>query len=598
MNGFLIYGLPLLVTLTAFFIYMQRGTVLAWVLVKREFVSTLRGGRAFVLVLLFTTLSALWVITMWPSNMEGMGNSLEMAGYLSRDLMRTFSMGLLVGSMIFVPAYAAGGIVGERERSTWDLLSTSLLRPRSILIGKLANALGFFLFLLVALAPIFCVSFFLVGIDVVEYVRAITLVLATALACASLGLYCSVRFRRSFAAIVGAFVGMLMLYAGPLVAGLIFFSFIDRFFYRVRAFSGPLEDLAEIICPPIAMLMTLEGMGGQTSLFWGYVPFTTFTLAILYELAVAGVCLALAYRRLRRPMEPPNVDQKSPIDDEAELLRRRKSFPFYLIDPLKRKATIEDGRNPMLVRELRWGLFNRGTVLVRVFYCAFILYFFIAVGGGFIGNIREFAFTFVMIQTVVTVLVAPALIANSLTKEYELRNVDMLRMTLLKPGEIIFGKWFAGALSLGPILFAAVLTTTPLLYINFQEWEVLAAGYGTLILSALTCLSLGLFASLLTRRTATALAITYTLGFFVFIGFAFVWEWWFRDPDMWPFTPMFLSPIIVFIESNNQFHFGPFQTGDIDWLYWFLGTGLWSVINLIILGVTISGYQRFRMRDR
>lgn len=595
MSEVLLYGLPLAVTLVAFLVYAQRRTVLAWVLVKREFVSTLRGGRAFVLVLLITTLSALWVITSWPSNMQGAGNSLEMAGWLSRSMMGTFSMGLLVGSMIFLPAYAAGAIVSERERATYDLLATSLLRPRSILIGKLANALGFFLFLLVALAPIFCVSFFLVGIDVVEYLRAITLVLATALACASLGLYCSVRFRRSFSAILGAFVGMLMLYAGPLVAALIVFSAIDRLFYRVRAFSGPLEDLAEVICPPIAMFVSFEQGIGQATLLW-FVPVSTFALAVLYELAVAGVCLALAYRRLRRPLEPPNVEQKKPIDDEAELLRRRKSFPFYLIDPLKRKATIEDGRNPMLVRELRWGLFNRGTVLVRVFYCAFILYFFIAVGGAFIGNIREFAFSFVMIQTVVTVLVSPALIANSLTKEYELRNVDMLRMTLLRPGEIIFGKWFAGALSLGPILLAAVFTTTPLLYINLDEWEILAAGYGTLILSALICLSLGLFASLLTRRTATALAITYALGFFVFIGFAFAWGWASRDFDS-SLLGM-LTPIGVFIEANGNSHFGRMGTGDVDWLYWFLGTGFWSAINLAILGVTVAGYHRFRMRDR
>ena len=97
MNGLVIYGVPLVVTLAAFLIYAQRRTVLAWVLVKREFVSTLRGGRAILLVLFFTTLSALWVLTSWPSNYEGMGHSLEMAGWLSRDLMRTFSVGLLVG---------------------------------------------------------------------------------------------------------------------------------------------------------------------------------------------------------------------------------------------------------------------------------------------------------------------------------------------------------------------------------------------------------------------------------------------------------------------------------------------------------------------
>ncbi|MEX2016221.1 MAG: ABC transporter permease [Candidatus Hydrogenedentales bacterium] len=591
-NTPLIYGLPALaITLALFIVVAQRRAVPAWVLVKREFVSTLRGGRAFVLVLLVTIIAALFVVSSWPVT-DQVGNSLEAAGWASRDLMYTFVIGLLIGSMIFVPAYAAGGIVSERERGTYDLLATSLLRPRSILLGKLGNALGFFLFLLVALAPIFCVSFFLVGIDVFEYARAIALVIATALACAALGLLCSVRYRRSFSAIIAAFVGMLALYAGPLILLLLVLSFLDFFeLNRVPAFGGPLEELAQIVSPPFVLM----------SLFSGVLSTWDFALALFYELAVAGLCLSLAYRRLRKPLEPPAVEQRKPIDDEAELVRRRKSFPFYLIDPLRRKAAIEDNRNPMLVRELRWGLFNRGTVLIRVFYCAFVVYFFISVGGSFIGDVREFAVLFVMIQIVLTILVAPALIANSLTKEYELRNADMLRMTLLRPREIILGKWFAGALSLAPMLMAAVLTTVPLLYTNIDEWETLIAGYGTLIVSALTCLSLGLFASLLTRRTAPALAITYVLGFIVFIGLALGFDWLMGSLGLggaFDWLGAYLSPILVFYENSWDVGIGRFRTDEVAWNYWLIGTVIWAGVNFLILAITVAGYHRYRMRDR
>ena len=129
----------------------------AWSLVKRELLSTLRGARAFLLLLLFVSSAVVYAWLRWPES-EG---TFEFAGYLSRDMMKDFSILLFVACTLFVPAFSAGSIVLERERATYDFLRMSLIRPMGIVFAKLLNAMGLFLLVLVGLAPAISVSFFL-----------------------------------------------------------------------------------------------------------------------------------------------------------------------------------------------------------------------------------------------------------------------------------------------------------------------------------------------------------------------------------------------------------------------------------------------------
>ena len=50
---------------------------------------------------------------------------------------------MVVLVLFFVPGLAAGAIAGERERQTLATLQVTLLRPRSILVGKIAAALAY-----------------------------------------------------------------------------------------------------------------------------------------------------------------------------------------------------------------------------------------------------------------------------------------------------------------------------------------------------------------------------------------------------------------------------------------------------------------------
>jgi hypothetical protein len=493
---------------------------------------------------------------------------------------------MLGAAALFVPAFASSAIVVEKEQQTFDMLALTLIRPFGMLTAKLLNTVGFFLLLVVGVLPVLGVVFFLVGVDWLELGASFILILMTTFSCAMVGILSSVLFRKTFVAILGGYAGMLFLMGGPL---LLYMLLGLTFSFRAR-----LESFAEVTSPIGTLVLIFEGLtAGEVFLF---------ILAMLYQLAFIRICYRLTMRILKRPAEPVRVETAKPIDDPRILEARRKTFPYYLIDPLRRKKQIEDGKNPMFVKELRWGVMNRNTVLIRIFYITFIVYLIVGIGTVFIDPRSPDMLAWLMTQIVLTVVIAPALMATSFTKEYELGNIDMLRMTLLTPRDIVLGKMWAGAASVAPALLAAVVTGIPAVFIGLRthQWPVMLTGYVTLFVCTLVSLSLGLFSSLVTKRTTASLALSYILSLVVFLGFSVVvgyirwhvfehrWNVW-SDP-----VSTFLSPIVAFgyNAAPRARHASLLNS------YWLGNVSVFTLFALILIKITVTGFERYRMRDR
>jgi ABC-type transport system involved in multi-copper enzyme maturation permease subunit len=503
---------------------------------------------------------------------------------ISRTMLQLLTDGLFYGCLLFVPAFAANAIVIEKEQSTYDFLKTSLIRPSGIILSKLLNAVTFFILLLVGVVPVLGVVFFLVGIDAFDVLQALGFVIVTAASCAAVGLLSSALFRKSFAAIAGGYLGVAALMLGPLLVGFILVSTM-ALVADVRSVSGEMELIWASVSPIGALRYATYGQGSAPLVI----------NAIIQLVFIIG-CLSLTLRIIGRPERTPRIEQHKPIDSVEILEQRRKSFPWYLIDPQRRKKSIEDGRNPMMVREMRWGLMNRSGTSVRVFYCAFILYFFV----GAMAWMSRSAYAmrdWILFQNYVTVLLAPALMANALTKEMELGNLDMLRMTLLRPRDIILGKLAAGALALTPVLAAALVSCIPVMLLGVDAGGVLAMGYGTLFICGFVSLSIGLLASLMARRTTTALVISYVFGVAAFGGVAFGMEWFSaigQDPLPQSFT-RFFSPITAFIQSTDFIsRFDALKAYE----YWFANAVASAMLSLSLIGLSVYGFNRYKMTDR
>jgi ABC-2 type transport system permease protein len=205
----------------------------------KELRSRMRGRRAFV-VLTFHVLAVSGLISLvylaYAAAADNMyGPDSRQAGkviFFTIVMMQTFLVAL-VG-----PAFTAGAISGEKERQTYDLLRTTLLSARALILGKLTSALSYVLLLIFALVPLQSIAFLLGGVALEELLISQLLILTSAVAFALLGLFYSSLFRSTLASTVATFSTTLFLTLGtPLIAALAT-SIIAPFLFGFSSPSG------------------------------------------------------------------------------------------------------------------------------------------------------------------------------------------------------------------------------------------------------------------------------------------------------------------------------------------------------------------------
>ncbi|MBI3763779.1 MAG: ABC transporter permease [Chloroflexi bacterium] len=180
-----------------------RERLLANPVTLKELRGRMRGTRAFV------------VLTVYLVLMSGFASLLYFA-YAASTNVTSGPQGQIVGKIVFggivgielflvcfiSPAFTAGAISGERERRTYDLLRTTLLPARSLVTGKLTSAASFIILLLLAAIPLQSLAFLLGGVAPEEVLIAQGILITTALAFGTVGVFFSALMRRTLGASV------------------------------------------------------------------------------------------------------------------------------------------------------------------------------------------------------------------------------------------------------------------------------------------------------------------------------------------------------------------------------------------------------------
>jgi len=572
-------------------------------IVKRELVSTLRQGRAYAAFVAIVLVTVVFIVTAWPSEQS----LFYQAPALAAQLTVITSYVLLAGSVLLIPAIAANSIALEREQQTYDMLHMTAIPSFAVLGAKILNSLGLYALIVVGVLPVVGTAFFLVGVETNVLLTTLALVLASTFTSAAIATWVSARSRTTVRAIIISYIAVAVFHLLSPFALFLGWTLFVALFLDIGSIGSGAQGAA-ITGSPFLAFQTLHR---------GTLLPTDLAYSLGYQISVAAVGLFFASRALRKPLPERKADTDKPIDDPEELKRRRMKFPFYLIDPLRRKGTIEDGRNPMLVRELRWGLMQRGGVMIRAFYGSF---FVILVGGFFSlldanGISVDVSTSWIWFEMVLVVLVAPALTANVLTKEYELGNMDMLRMTLVPPRQIIAGKGLAGAMAVSPVVCAALLMNLILAPAGQGIWPVLLTGTVSVIACAALSLALSLVASYLMTRTTGALVVSYVLSAIVFLGVPFTASYVLSYRGYWSTVTesaaAFVSPIQAFqfnIDSQNG-NSWPDDPNLFNWLlphwsssaftlYWMANVLVFFLVATGIMYVTAREFERWRMQDR
>jgi ABC-type transport system involved in multi-copper enzyme maturation permease subunit len=181
------------------------------VLVK-ELRGRMRGGRAFVILSVYLAFLACFACAVYYSNYvssRGPGGALRMAPMGRPVFYAVVAIELFMVAFL-TPAFVTGAISSERERQTYELLRTTLLPARALVLGKLLAALSYVVLLVLVAVPVHSLAFVLGGVPVVEIALALLILLVAAIGFATLGMFASSMARSTLAATVLTYVTILV----------------------------------------------------------------------------------------------------------------------------------------------------------------------------------------------------------------------------------------------------------------------------------------------------------------------------------------------------------------------------------------------------
>ena len=419
----------------------------------------------------------------------------------------SFTLLILLGlSSAVIPAIS---ITSERENRTLDMLTASGLSRIGIVLGKWFSALAYQFAILIALLPAMVAVLQLGGVGWDEYVSVAVLIVMTVATYSLLGLAISAWMRRSTAALLLTLftIAFLNILLTMVLEFLGYLSFGLPSDHRWRAVS-PLLVMDLLAAAP---QLAAQGFTGLLT------PTAMLSQHCLFQAVLAIFCLWMAWLGLVKGRAQATATALKPIDDPTKLEERRKQFPFYLVDPLRRPQQIADNQDPLYVKEVRSGAISRLHVLIRLGYFVMFGSFLLL---GIVLNTKDFqdVAQFMLAAAGLAAFFVPILSATSVGKEFEEQTIDLLCTTPLTPYQIILAKYRV-ALRFVLFLFGAALLLPFIFGIGWRsdDYHVLWFGLHFLLILGDLALYLGLITALgimcsaLYRRTLVAILVHYIL---------------------------------------------------------------------------------------
>lgn len=509
---------------------------------KREFTSLARAWKTFLVCGSFLAILAGMLLMLWPS-----GGVQSIVTESARKIFSMFFSVDLSLILLMTPAFAAGAITSERERGTYSALFSTLLSPGEILTGKLFSSILLILLLVLLSLPIAAVCALTGGVDAFFMGKVILLLFVTAFAYGILSLACSSLVTRTSTAVLLNYILVLFFCGASFLPSVLLSKLLPSFtslFQLIRSFS-PFDALFFLLYPD-SYKLTLQVENS-------FLP-SPFTVCIVFS-AILGVVSFAVFAIFVRKAELHGKQRKGEVfTGTKKAIRRKLTFPFYLMDPLKRKKGIGRFANPVFVAEMRSKLFSNPQFVVRSVCVIFIISLLLLTLTSLqlseeiqASAVRAVAILF---QIGIVALIAPGLSSSLITEEINRGTFAALRMTRISPLTLITGKLkatFSYALIfiassifillamaylepqtlfpdlsiLDPAFFSAL---TEKMNFDPQWWSKFFDTYRTLflwilllLLATTTFLSAGLFASSIAPNTTSATVTAYSFTAFLCI---------------------------------------------------------------------------------
>ncbi len=284
--------------------------------VLKELRGRMRGRQAFILLTVYLGLIALligfiYLLTATESSSSGWNPSLR------QDVGKAIFGAVVLLELLLVsfigPGLTAGAITAERERQTFDLLRTTLLSARSLVLGKLGSAFTYLFLLILTALPIESLAFLLGGVGMAEMVVSSLMLVVTAIFFCTLGIFFSSFMKRTLTATVSSY--------GTIVASFLFLVvlfFVIEYISRLSSHIGPVREYLltilvwffistnpfmaaigseAILVDDQSLFMTKESLFGSGS----YYLLSPWIIYVVFYLLLTALMIFLSIRKVKRP---------------------------------------------------------------------------------------------------------------------------------------------------------------------------------------------------------------------------------------------------------------------------------------------------------
>lgn len=463
----------------------------------RELRTLLRSWRAFVALAAYLCSLTVAFAAGWDSI------DITRRASSARTLLNVIILIQLLLFPLIAAAFTAGSIASEHERKTHALLMTTPLSSLHVVVAKCLSALAYLLLLVIAIVPFLGLTFLIGGVAWREVVEWSACTMASVLAAGMIGLACSAWLRRTLQA------SMIAPIAAYLEIALVIFALT-----KINYLGRPLVKITMPRFYGYGIYMSFRNLVSfDPTMPYFYVTIQLLALVPFSLLAAAGY---------RCGAKVQMVKQKPAIRDPGLLRRRRRSYPYYLIDPLKSPPPVPDNANPVFVRERRCNPFGRPGFLIRLSYAcvaiSILLGFLtwaiadveVRTGMQAYGKALRLEGFFVI---AVLFLAVPFYSASAFAGEKEHATLPLLTTSLLTTRQILNGKlklavffagWLLCALLLPGFLLATVMLRADPAFIF--AFLIMVPFY---VMAALAASLIGLVISAASRKVALAIGLTF-----------------------------------------------------------------------------------------
>lgn len=204
-----------------------------------------------------------------------------------------------------IPIHTSSAISGEKERQTFDIMMTTSMTPRSIIMGKVMTAVLQGMLFVVASVPVMALTFVVGGLSWSYLFWFIAVALLISIFAASIGIMCSSICRKSITAVImsyGIYIIFFVVTALPVYLMQILSNYTSDGTSVIGCFLfNPVVYLLEFITQSMTQSSVIRDMIGQTKspiLNWISSGYWWLIVSSIAFLLVSVLFLAIATKRI------------------------------------------------------------------------------------------------------------------------------------------------------------------------------------------------------------------------------------------------------------------------------------------------------------